>query len=198
MDIPDLDPNPIEQLRRWFAELAELAPDQPEPWAMVLATAGADARPRARNVLLRGFDDDGFVWFTNRNSVKGRHLAENPWGSLTFSWLSIRRQVIVCGGVAPTSDAESDAYWSTRERGSQLSAAASPQSDVIADRATLERAAAELARRHPDTVPRPAHWGGYRLRPDSIEFWVGRENRLHDRFRYARDGEGWRIDRLAP
>jgi pyridoxamine 5'-phosphate oxidase len=150
-------------------------------------------------VLLKGVDDEGFSWFTNYDSRKGRELTANPHASLVFPWFPIGRQVVVFGPVARVSAEESDEYFATRDRGSQIGAWASPQSEVIPDRDWLESRAAELERRFAGgPVPRPRHWGGFRLRPEAIDFWANRENRLHDRFRYRRTATGWTITRLAP
>jgi pyridoxamine 5'-phosphate oxidase len=197
MEPADLDPDPIAQFLLWLVDATEAG--LPEPSAMVLATADADARPLARHVLLKEVDERGFVWFTNYESTKARQLAENPHAALVFPWFPIRRQVIAAGSVERLSAADSDAYFATRERDSQLGAWASPQSQVIPDRDTLEASFAEASRRFADQpVPRPPHWGGFRLVPVTIEFWHGRPNRLHDRVRYTRQDEGWRIERLAP
>jgi pyridoxamine 5'-phosphate oxidase len=197
MEPADLDPDPIAQFRVWLTDAVDAG--LPEPMAMVLATAGADARPLARHVLLKDVDDQGFVWFTNYESTKARQLDANPHAALAFPWFPIRRQVIVAGSVERLPAADSDAYFATRERDSQLGAWASPQSQVIPDRDTLEAAFAEARKRFTDQpVPRPPHWGGFRLTPVTIEFWHGRPNRLHDRVRYTREADGWRIERLAP
>jgi pyridoxamine 5'-phosphate oxidase len=192
----DLDPDPFEQLRRWFtaADEAEVA----EPTAMQLATADAEGRPSARTVLLRGFDHRGFRFYTNRRSRKGRQLAANPYCALVFRWAPFERQITVTGRAEPLSDEESDTYFAARPRGSQLGAWASEQSEVIRDRDVLEGRLAELEAQYPDHVPRPPHWGGYLVVPDGIELWQGRESRLHDRFRYRRDGDAWTLERLAP
>jgi pyridoxamine 5'-phosphate oxidase len=201
LDAGDLDPDPIVQFGRWYDDV--VAAGLPEPGAVVLSTAGADGRPRARHVLLRGFDERGFVWHTNYESRKGRDLAENPWACLTFPWFPIRRQVVVTGTVERISAEESDAYFASRDRGNQISAWASEQSTEIPDRVFLEGRVAELEERYAGAdVPRPPHWGGYRLAPDMIELWQGRINRLHDRLRYERAGGGvrggWHITRLSP
>jgi len=199
MDVGDLDPDPVVQFRRWAADVVEAG--LPEPTAMVLCTAPAGdlVQPLGRFVLLRGVDDRGFAFVSNRRSRKGRHLAENPHASLVFPWFPIGRQVIVAGTVSVASEDESDAYWVTRPRGSQVAAWASEQSQPVADRATLEREWVELGERFADgPVPRPEHWGMYRLTPASIEFWHQGENRLHDRLLYVRDGERWTVSRLAP
>ena len=194
----DLAPTWLEQFTHWLAD-AEAA-GLPEANAMVLATASADAAPSARTVLLKGFDARGFVLFTNRRSRKGRDVAENPRASLVMPWWDLQRQVVVCGTVERTSDEESDAYFSTRPRGSQLGAVASPQSEVLPDRAALERRRAESEARHPEgsPVPRPAWWGGLRVVPQTVEFWQGRPDRLHDRLRFRCDGHTWAVERLAP
>jgi pyridoxamine 5'-phosphate oxidase len=193
----DVDADPVVQFGRWFeqAEGAGLL----EPTAMTLATATPDGRPSARMVLLRGFDQRGFCFYTNYQSRKGVELAANPWAALMFWWGELERQVRIEGPVAPTSRAESEAYFHSRPPGSQLSAAASPQSRVIPDRAVLERRVAELATGAPDgQVPLPDFWGGYRLAHQMVEFWQGRPNRLHDRLRYRRAGDAWMLERLAP
>jgi pyridoxamine 5'-phosphate oxidase len=193
----DVDADPVVQFGRWFeqAEQAGLL----EPTAMTLATATLDGRPSARMVLLRGFDERGFCFYTNHESRKGVELAANPRAALVFWWGELERQVRIEGPVAPTSRAESEAYFHSRPPGSQLSAAASPQSRVIQDRAVLERRVAELATDSADgQVPLPDFWGGYRLTHEVVEFWQGRPNRLHDRLRYRRAGDGWKIERLAP
>jgi pyridoxamine 5'-phosphate oxidase len=193
----DVDADPVVQFGRWFeqAEQAGLL----DPTAMTLATATPDGRPSARMVLLRGFDERGFCFYTNHESRKGVELAANPRAALVFWWGELERQVRIEGPVTPTSRAESEAYFHSRPPGSQLSAAASPQSRVIQDRAVLERRVAELAADSADgQVPLPDFWGGYRLTHEVVEFWQGRPNRLHDRLRYRRAGDGWKIERLAP
>ena len=193
----DVDADPVVQFGRWFeqAEQAGLL----EPTAMTLATAPPDGRPAAPMVLLRGVDERGFCFYSNYESRKGVELAANPRAALVFWWGELERQVRIEGPVAPTSRAESEAYFHSRPPGSQLSAAASPQSRVIQDRAVLERRVAELATGSADgQVPLPDFWGGYRLTHEVVEFWQGRPNRLHDRLRYRRAGDGWKVERLAP
>jgi pyridoxamine 5'-phosphate oxidase len=151
-----------------------------------------------RHVLVKGVDDRGFTFFTNRESRKGRHLAENPNAAMAFLWRELDRQVCVTGTVASVGDDESDAYFRTRPREARIGAWASAQSRVVDSRDELERAFRATAERFPDDVPLPPHWGGYRLAPDTIEFWKGREHRLHDRFRYTREDDGWRLERLWP
>ena len=193
----DVDADPVVQFGRWFEQAEEAG--LLEPHAMTLATATPDGRPSARMVLLRGFDARGFCFYTNYESRKGVELAANPRAAMVFWWGELERQVRIEGPVAPTSRAESEAYFHSRPPGSQLSAAASPQSRVIPDRAVLERRVAELATGAGDgTVPLPEFWGGYRLTHEVVEFWQGRPNRLHDRLRYRRAGDGWKIERLAP
>jgi pyridoxamine 5'-phosphate oxidase len=193
----DLADTWLRQFERWLADA--VAGGMPEPNAMSLATAGADGRPGVRTVLLKGVDERGFLLFTNYASRKGRELGANPRAALLFPWLELQRQVVVDGTVERISDAQSDAYFVSRPRGAQLGAAASPQSQVIASRDVLEDARAELERAHPDAVPRPAHWGGLLVIPDSVEFWQGRPDRLHDRLRFRRDAGGaWVVERLAP
>jgi pyridoxamine 5'-phosphate oxidase len=197
MDADDLNPDPFVQFGEWYQGVLDAG--LPEPSAMVLSTAGADGRPVGRHVLLRGHGPNGFTFFTNYDSRKGRQLAENPYASLTFPWYPIQRQVIVTGAAEPVSSEESDAYFDSRPRESQLSAWASDQSREIPSRAWLDdRYAALDARYAGKPVPRPPHWGGYRLRPDAIELWQQGPNRLHDRFRYARDGDRWQLARLSP
>ncbi|HEX6166163.1 MAG TPA: pyridoxamine 5'-phosphate oxidase [Acidimicrobiales bacterium] len=200
LDVDDLAPDPVAQFRRWFAAWHEVAVGDPN--AMVVTTASLDGRPSVRTVLLRALDDDGFVFFTNQDSRKGRELAANPHAALLFPWHPLGRQVIVEGEAFPLPADASDAYWATRPRGSQIAALASPQSQVVADRAVLDdrwaALEAELAGRD---VPRPPHWGGLRVRHERVEFWQGRERRLHDRLVYRRDpasGSAWRVERLAP
>jgi pyridoxamine 5'-phosphate oxidase len=189
----DVAADPLEQFRRWFSEAGE---DN----RMALATAAPDGSPSVRMVLLKGTDDeDGFVFYTGYGSRKGGELDANPRAALLFHWAELGRQVRVEGPVERVSLEESDAYFATRPRGAQLAAAASRQGRVLANRAQLDEAVAELERKYADSdVPRPEHWGGYRVRPETYEFWQHRADRLHDRLRYARDGEGWRLERLAP
>ncbi len=184
-----------DQLARWFHEVDRLD----EPNAMVLATATPDGRPSTRTVLLKGYDEHGLVFFTNRDSRKGHELAANPHASVLLPWHELQRQVIASGPVAPLPDAESDAYFASRPRDAQLGAWASQQSAVLTDRAALEAALAVVQERFEGRpVPRPPHWGGYRLAPDEVEFWQGRTARLHDRLRFRRTGSDWVVERLSP
>jgi pyridoxamine 5'-phosphate oxidase len=192
----DLAPDWVSQFARWFADA--VAAGLPEPNAMVLATAGADGRPSARTVLLKGCDERGFTFYTNYRSRKGGELAANPYASVVFPWFAMQRQVVACGAASPVDRVETDAYFATRPRGAQLGAWASPQSTVIAGREVLEAALGEAARRFPDRVPPPPHWGGFRLVPQTVEYWQGRADRLHDRLRYRRTESGWVVERLAP
>lgn len=193
----DASQDPIEQFERWLR--AALAEGIPEPNAMVVATADAAGRPSARTVLLKGVDTRGFAFFTNTRSRKGRELAANAAAAAVFPWIAIRRQVTVRGGVQQVDDAEADAYFATRPRGSQLAAWASQQSAVLDDRATLDAALRDVVQRSGDgPVPRPPHWSGYRIVPDEIEFWQGRPDRLHDRLRYTRADGAWQLQRLWP
>ena len=190
-------PEPLEQFGRWLEDA--LAAELKEPNAMTLATADAAGRPSARIVLLRGWDERGFVFFTNYQSRKGRELEASGRAGLLFFWAPLERQVRIDGTVARISPAESDEYFAQRPRGHRLSAWASPQSRVVPNRAALEsRMAAEAERFGDGEVPRPDIWGGYRVAPSAFEFWQGRRDRVHDRIAYERDGKAWRIERLAP
>jgi pyridoxamine 5'-phosphate oxidase len=189
--------DPIDQFRGWLAEAR--AADIYEAEAMTVATVDADGRPTSRYVLLRGLDHRGFCFYTNYESAKARQLDARPHAALTFGWLAIHRSVRIEGPAERLPPAESDAYFASRPRGAQLGAWASPQSTVIESREQLDRALAAAEARYGDgAVPRPEHWGGFLVRPERVEFWEGRPNRLHDRVRYERDGDGWRIERLAP
>jgi pyridoxamine 5'-phosphate oxidase len=192
----EIHADPLVQFRRWFDQA--LAANLPQPEAVTLATAIPGGAPSARMVLLRGFDEAGFVFFTNYQSRKARELQANPRAALVFFWAELHRQVRVEGQVETISAAESDAYFRTRPRGSQLGAWVSPQSQVIPDRAFLDERWNELIARFPADVPRPDFWGGFRVIPEQIEFWQGRENRLHDRLLYRRSPAGWTMVRLAP
>jgi pyridoxamine 5'-phosphate oxidase len=188
--------DPLARFGGWWAQAREVSPFAD---AMALATASPDGQPSVRMVLVRGFEPDGgFVFFTNYESAKAADLATNPRAALVFHWPELHRQVRVTGPAERLTTAESDAYWQGRPRDHRLGAWASPQSRVLADRAELERAMAQASDRFAEDVPLPPFWGGYRVRPDTIEFWQGRESRLHDRVRYTRDDDAWVIERLAP
>ena len=192
-----LSQDPLEQFEHWFAEAKRAGVEVPE--AMTLATADAEGAPSARMVLLKGAGEDGFVFYTGYGSRKSEELEQNPSAALVFYWRPLGRQVRVEGSVERVSEAESAAYFATRPRGSQLAAWASHQSQPLESREELERRYAELEREYEDRdVPLPPQWGGYRLRPEAIEFWEHRENRLHDRIRYTRAREGWKVERLSP
>jgi pyridoxamine 5'-phosphate oxidase len=192
---------PMAQFARWMADVVALPREVlPEPTAMVLATTSAEGVPRARTVLLKAHDQDGFTFYTNQTSRKGQDLAANPRACLLFGWYPLQRQVTVEGTVEMLSQAASEPYFRSRPRGSQLSAWASRQSTVLASRAPLEDRVAELERRWPQgtSVPMPDFWRGYLLTPRTVEFWQAGQYRLHDRLRYRRDGEAWVIERLSP
>ena len=198
LDEAAVEPDPLAQFGRWFEEAR--GSGILEPNAMALATATADGKPSVRTVLLKGFDADGFVFYTSKISRKAAEMGASPYASLLFWWDRLERQVRIEGEVAPVADAEADAYFATRPRAARIAAWASSQSAVVeGGRAALEAEEARQAARFEGVeVPRPPFWGGYRLRPEAIELWQGRENRLHDRLRYRRDGDGWVIERLAP
>lgn len=189
--------DPLEQFRRWYADAGSAGIRAPH--AMALATASADGAPSVRMVLLKSFDGDGFVFFTGYASRKAGELEENPRAALLFHWDPLGRQVRVEGSVARVRTEESDDYFATRPRGAQLAAAASLQSSVLAGREQLDERIEEISAAHADhDIPRPEHWGGYRLTPGSYEFWQHRDDRAHDRLRYRRDGGGWLVQRLSP
>jgi pyridoxamine 5'-phosphate oxidase len=196
MDEHELDVDPIVQFGLWLHDAREACPQGD---AMTLATAARDGRPSARVVLLRAHDERGFVFFTNRGSRKGAELNENPRAALVFHWWELGRQVRVEGSVEEISDNESAAYWQTRPRESQIAAWASPQSTAIDGRAELEGLYADAEGRYAnEEIPLPPFWGGFRVLPDTIEFWLHRDNRLHDRIRYERSAGAWFRERLAP
>ena len=188
--------DPLKQFDQWMREA--IASEVPEPNAMTVATVGPDLRPSTRVVLIKGFDARGIVWYTNYASQKGLELAGNPYAALQFHWVELERVVRIEGLVEKVSAEESDAYYATRPLDSRIGAWASPQSQVIADRAVLVTAAAKYGARFLLQPPRPPHWGGYRLKPDTWQFWQGRKSRLHDRLRYRLENGAWVRERLAP
>jgi pyridoxamine 5'-phosphate oxidase len=199
LEIDEVAESPIQQFELWFqmAVNAKLK----EPNAMVLATANAQGRPSARVVLLKGFDESGFVFYTNYESRKAEEMEENPYSALVFNWLELEKQVRIEGSIEKIGESIATAYFQSRPKGSQIGAWASPQSQVIPNRAILEQKTAELEKIYQDSevLPKPKHWGGYLLRPNMIEFWQGRSSRLHDRIRYSLPVDGtWKIERLAP
>ena len=197
LDESTVDPDPVAEFARWFDEA--LKAEALEPNAMTLATASENGAPSARIVLLKGFDQHGFVFFTDHRSRKGTELKSNPRAALVFYWPELERQVRITGRTETVSREDSEAYFRTRPRGSRIGAWGSHQSQVIPNRTLLEKQVSEAERMYPgDEVPLPPYWGGFRVIPDAIEFWQGRESRLHDRLRYLRDGKRWRIERLSP
>ena len=196
----DLDANPISQFQKWFEQATKaLTQKELDVNAATLATADKSGKPSARIILLKGIDERGFIFFTNYDSRKGCELAENPNASLAFYWQQLERQICIAGLVEKISREESERYFKSRPRGSQLAAWASNQSDVVADRAVLEAKWNEMEKKFPNEVPLPPNWGGYVLKPERIEFWQGRPSRLHDRFCYTRQkDDSWKLERLAP
>jgi pyridoxamine 5'-phosphate oxidase len=196
----DLDANPLTQFQKWFEQAkAALTEKALDVNAATLATADKSGKPSARIVLLKGLDERGFIFFTNYDSRKGSELAENPNASLVFYWQQLERQVCIAGVIEKISRAESEKYFKSRPRGSQLAAWASNQSDVVKDRAALEAKWSEMEKKFPGEIPLPPNWGGYVLKPERIEFWQGRPSRLHDRFQYLRQqSNSWKLERLAP
>ena len=195
----NIDANPIRQFRIWLDEVRASGVSEQDVISMTLGTTSKDGQPSARIVLLKSFDDRGFVFYTNYHSRKGKELSENPRACLLFYWSQLWRQVRVEGDIAKVSTAESEAYFQSRPLGSRLGAWASNQSEVVETREVLEARFADLEKRFGEDVPRPEHWGGYRLKPNSIEFWQGRDNRLHDRLLYRLKEDGsWSIERLGP
>ncbi|WP_219855938.1 pyridoxamine 5'-phosphate oxidase [Pontibacter mangrovi] len=194
----EVSPEPISQFNKWLQEA--LQSEVEEPTALVLSTVNSQGRPSARVVLLKGVDEQGFMFFTNYESRKGQELAQNPYASLTFFWPALERQVRIEGKVEKVAAQESDEYFHSRPKGSQIGAWASPQSQVISARQVLEQREKELSAKYAEAeeLPRPEYWGGYRLVPAYLEFWQGRPSRLHDRLAYELQGQEWLIKRLAP
>lgn len=193
----EVSPNPLHQFNLWFEQAVNA--EVVEPNAMSLATV-KNGRPSLRIVLLKGYDENGLVWFTNYDSKKGQELLDNPFAALTFFWPELERQVRLEGRVEKISAAESDEYYQSRDKGSRIGAWASPQSSVLSNREALEARVGEFVEKYgeADHIPRPGHWGGYRLHPDLVEFWQGRPSRLHDRIQYTFENGEWKIVRLAP
>jgi pyridoxamine 5'-phosphate oxidase len=197
LDEAHVSPDPVVEFDRWFSQAQDAK--ALEPNAMTLATATRAGAPSARIVLLKGYDERGFVFFTDYRSQKGTELEQNPQASLVFFWPELERQVRITGTVSVVSREESEAYFQTRPRASQLSAWVSHQSQVIPGRKVLEDEAKQMGRRYADDVPLPPHWGGFRVTPETVEFWQGRPSRLHDRLRYLRKKNGgWQVERLSP
>ncbi|HEX5127375.1 MAG TPA: pyridoxamine 5'-phosphate oxidase [Rhodocyclaceae bacterium] len=196
LDAADVAADPVEQFRQWFDQA--LKAQLHEPYAMTVASASSDGAPTARVMLLRGFDERGFVFYTNYQSRKGRELECNPRAALLFYWAELERQVRIEGNVSRVSEAESDAYFASRPVASRIGAWVSAQSEIIAKRDALEVRFAELSARFGENVPRPPHWGGLRVEPRTFEFWQGRRSRLHDRIEYFRQNGGWATRRLSP
>ena len=196
LDIDSTLPDPITQFEKWFSEV--LLAEQPEPNSMTLATATPDGKPNIRTVLLKGFDDRGFIFFTNYNSRKGIELLENPFVAMCIHWNTLGRQVIVRGRIKKLPEMESDEYFESRPRGSQIGAWASPQSSIITKSQLEERADFFTKKFEGQSIPRPEHWGGFIIVPDEVEFWQGRPNRLHDRVVYFCTNSGWKKETLAP
>jgi pyridoxamine 5'-phosphate oxidase len=192
----DITHNPLDQFNKWLQEAIEK--QLPEPNAMVLATVNKEGQPSARNVLLKSADTNGFIFFTNKLSDKGQDLKLNPSCTLLFSWLSQHRQVIVKGKAEEISKDESNSYFQTRPYGSRISAWVSEQSKVISNREELEKRVKEFMTKYPENVPMPDHWGGFIVKPESIEFWQGRPSRLHDRIRFTKKSNAWTIERISP
>jgi pyridoxamine 5'-phosphate oxidase len=192
----DISNNPFKQFQTWMNEA--IAKQISEPNAMVLATSNKDGQPGLRNVLLKSFDENGFIFFTNKNSDKAKDLKENPLCTLLFSWIDLHRQVIIKGTASEISEGNSKDYFKTRPYGSKISAWVSNQSEVIKSREELEKKVSEFMKQYPDDVPMPNHWGGYLVCVNSMEFWQGRPSRLHDRIRYTINNSGWVIERISP
>ncbi|NCZ97479.1 MAG: pyridoxamine 5'-phosphate oxidase [Verrucomicrobia bacterium] len=188
--------DPLKQFDQWLQEA--LRAEIPEPNAMTLATVSKDNHPSTRPVLIKGYDERGIVWYTNYESRKGLELLGNPWAALQFHWVELERVVRIEGKVEKVSEKESDEYFRSRPLDHRIGAWASPQSQVIATRAIIEKVAAKYSQEYPQDPPRPKNWGGYRLKPELWEFWQGRKSRLHDRLRYRMEGRNWKRERLAP